>query len=290
MVPINLAIQQNNVLEGSRLPDLQKNTTYGDQLVFNAKVGITKEKIEGDANVYNLIGEVHKSNVKKGQKVGSEIGKVVSDDNSILFMASAQPIPPSVNASANNSIKMFTSGGAGGSIPQVQAEKNFGIPFDAKVGYYSGTKEVLGIFLDPNAPGADPEKNVLQSVYMRVGDSVIPGGIPTWIGHESHPPYKKFTVKAGEELKIPVTPGKADTGKFYVQIYKPDEDMGYNYIKAENPDTSEYAVPTKGVAEGDYKLNVFRCNMQVRDMGDGNNVCFDVCSGFIGKVAVEAAE
>ncbi len=278
-----LSIGSDKCPRGIGVIRLYKDTLDGNITRFNAKMALTSKPISGKFNVYNLLDENNEALLQKGERKQAK-ADVDTSSNSIVVKLSSEVIKASAKMSDGTKMLKASSG------EEVKPNKDFAIRYNPKTKYYENNGIVASAVLSElDADIADSV--VLHSGAIKLNGKLTNFAIPTSI--EIDDEAKKLDKAVSGEVGKPITLSVAPTdtpGMIYVQFnnyQKGKANATYNYIIDETPGVGEIAVPTDGMKEGEYVMNVFRSQIkQIPADDSGQTFCMEVGTGVRGRATI----
>lgn len=280
-----LSIGSDKCPRGIGVIRLYKDTLDGNITRFNAKMALTSKPIPGKFNVYNLLDENNAALLQKGERAQAK-ADVDSSNNSIVVKLSSEQVQASAAMSDGTKMLKNSSG------EEVKPNKDFSIRYNPATKYYENNGTVSSSVLSElDADVADSV--VLRSAAIKLSGKLTTMAIPESIevDDEAKKLDKIVSAEIGKPLTLSVHP--TDTpGMIYVQFnnYKKGKaNVTYNYIVDETPGVGEIAVPTDGMKDGEYVMNVFRSQIKQIDADPAEGMqafCIEVGTGVRGRAAI----
>lgn len=281
-----LSIGSDKCPRGIGIVRLYKDTLDGNKTRFNAKLALTSKPISGKFNVYNLLDENNSALLQKGERKQASADMDTSN-NSIIIKLSKDAVQESQAVNDGTKILKNESG------VTVKADEEISIRYNPKNKYYENWGVVDRAVL--SAVDADKEgAAILQSASIMLGGQLTKFNIPHTIDIEDDEKSlsKAVSAEIGKPLTLTVSPTDK-AGMIYVQFTngkKGKENATYNYIVDEAPGVAEIAVPTDGMGEGEYVMNVFRSQIKQVDADPKSEgmqaFCMEVGTGIMGRASL----
>lgn len=285
-----LSIGSDKCPRGIGIVRLYKDTLDGNKTRFNAKMALTSKPISGKFNVYNLLDENNEALLQKGERKQAT-ADIDNTNNSIIIKLSDKKEQTSASLNAATSALRASDG----TVTKVNDE--ISIRYNPKSKYYENWGVVDHAVLS-QVDDSTMDSAVVRSAYVKIGKDFTAFALPETIDDAglAHSLDQAFSTEVGKPLTINVHP--TDTpGMIYVQFtngQKGKANATYNYIVDETPGIGEIAVPTEGMKDGEYVMNVFRSQIKLVDAdpnAEGMQAfCMEVGTGIMGRASIAPAK